>query len=167
MSKNPLYANFWYVYNAYRLVFSSGEEYEKVKAEVLQFSEANKDKLTPRFHLEDVDRSINDVQMDGYYDYEKNTFVETLFSPLNTKLKAYIQSEQEPTPEPSPTPLPEPTYSPVEEEDDVFGSLYYTEFKINFANTNTDENYNKDDFTDLMNIGYMPYQNHHDNYKDK
>ena len=165
--KNPLYANFWYVYDAYRLVFSSGEEYEKVKAEVLQFSEANKDKLTPRFHLEDVDRSINDVQMDGYYDYEKNTFVETLFSPLNTKLKAYIQSEPEPTPEPSPDPPPDPTCSPVEDEDDVFCSFYYTEFKIHFVNTNTDENYNKDDFTDLMNIGYKPHQNHPDNYKDK
>ena len=71
MFKNPLYANFWYVYDAYRLVFSSGEEYEKVKAEILEFNGANKDILKPRFHLEDVDRSINDVQMDGQYDYEK------------------------------------------------------------------------------------------------
>ena len=52
-------------------MFSSGEKYEKVKAEVLQFSEANKDELKPRFHLKDVDRSINDIQMDGQYVYEK------------------------------------------------------------------------------------------------
>lgn len=119
------------------------------------------------FPFRSVDRSINDVQMDGYYDYEKNTFAETLFSPLNAKLKAHILSKPEHIPEPSPTPTPEPTYSPVVEEDDVFGSIYYTEFKINFANTNTDENYIKGDFTGLMNIGNMPYQNHPDNYKDK
>ncbi|KAK8895893.1 hypothetical protein M9Y10_013779 [Tritrichomonas musculus] len=158
--KNPLYVAFWPAYDTYKILygifFSSKEEFEKVKAELVNFGESYKDELTPRFHLEDIDRSINDIQMDGYYDYEKNTFVETLFSPLNTKLKIFIKSTPEPTPEPSPTPPPEPTYSPVEDEDDVFCSLYYTEFKINFVNTNTDENYNKDDFTDLMNIGYMP-----------
>ena len=151
--KNLLYANIWYVYDAYRLMFSSGEEYEKVKAEVLDFSEANKDKQLPRLHLEDVNRSINDVRMDGYYNYDKNTFVETLFSPLNAKHKIYIQTTPEPT--------------PVEDNDDLFGSLYYTEFNIKFIYANTDEKYNKDDFTDLMNIGYTPHQNHLDIYRDK
>ena len=62
-------------------MFSCGEEYEKIKTEILEFSEANKDKLTPRFHLEDVDRSINDVQMDGYYDYEKK-YIDNKFAKI-------------------------------------------------------------------------------------
>ena len=96
---------------------------------------------------------------------KKNTFVESLFSPLNAKHKIYIQTTSTPAPKPLPTPTPEP--SPVEDNDDAFGSLYYTEFKINFINTNTDENNNKDDFTDLMNIGDKPHQNHPDIYRDK
>ena len=104
--------------------------------------------------------------MDGYYDYMRNTFIETLFSPTNTHFdfNCYIEN---PDYEPTPTPTPEPNLPYVKIEDNINTNLFYVDFKINFLEKNTDENYRRFDFADVMNIGNEPYQNKPEQYQNK
>ena len=152
------------VKSAYKLFFKNESDYKAYLDDVSDFNTANADNLTPLFRLSDLNRELNDIQMDGYYDYDKNTFIETLFSPINTKINYYIENpEYIPTPTPTPTPIP--PYIKI--EDDFNPNLYYVDFKINFLEKNTDENYRRFDFADVMNIGNETFQNKPEQYQNK
>ena len=118
----------------YALLFKSKDDWNAYLKDVENFNNANADKLIPLFRLSDLNRELNDLQMDGYYDYAKNTFIETLFSPTNTHIDCYVQNpDYVPTPTltPTPTPSPEPIPPYIKVEDDVNTNLYYVDFKIN------------------------------------
>ena len=148
--------------------------------------EQNKAALIPLFHLEDRENFFNDIQMDGYYDYIKNQFVETLFSPYNVKVDNYVDSTSEkkpsdedtttklpdpnppPTLSPTATPPPPPPYVKKEtNKEQAYRSLYYIDFKIKFNEKMQDDNYTQYDFVDVMNIGTGAYQNDPKQYQNK
>lgn len=149
------------------LIFNSKEIFDKFKEKITDFLKKNKDLLIPRFVLDDVNRSTNDIQMDGYYDYAKNTFIETIFSPINIQIQKYVKDENA-TPTPISSPTPAPPYVVIDEsEAKVIGSLYYIDFKVNFNQKITEKSYNKYDFVDVFNIGTDPFQNDPKKYQNK
>ena len=150
------------VIESYKFLFKNKDEYDAYLNDVSKFNKDNAQKLTPLFRLSDLNRELNDIQMDGYYDYDKNTFIETLFSPINTQIDYYIEN---PDYIPTPTPTPIPPYLKV--EDNVNVNLYNVDFKINFVEKNTDENYRRFDFADVMNIGNESFQNKPEQYQNK
>lgn len=170
---------------AFNYIFKNKEELKKKKTEIEKYVNDNIENLIPTFHLEDNDSSINDIQMDGYYDNEKRGFVETLFSPLNVNVYSYVDetstdkttksvNETNTTntinttnPSPIPTPPPKPYVNIDDKNDELLGSLYYIDFKINFNEKKTDENYTIYDFVDVLNIGKGPYQNDPAQYQNK
>ena len=108
--------------NLYTLVFKNQEEFDAFYKELKDFYKNNADQLIPLFRLNDTNRELNDIQMDGYYDYMRNTFIETLFSPTNTRFdfNCYIEN---PDYEPTPTPTPEPNPPYVKIEDNINTNL--------------------------------------------
>ena len=142
--------------DVYGFIFKTKDEYDAAVKEILDFKRTNADKLIPLFHQDDIDRSNNDLQMDGYYDYSLNTFIETLFSPNNVKIEnSYIFEE-----------LPPQTADQINKLDPINVGLYYIDFKITFNERETDSNYRRYDFADVMNIGYGPNQNNPQKYKN-
>lgn len=87
---------------------------------------------------------IRDVGMDGYYNYEKNTFIETFYSPLNEDTN-YLNKQD---------------------------NLFYIDFSISFRirpfeNGVQDNSLNRlYDFADIMNVGYESFQNNPNKYMD-
>ncbi len=159
----PVYGTISFIKDSYALFFKNNDDWDAFLNEIADFNKQNADQLVPLFRLSDLNRELNDIQMDGYYDYDKNTFIETLFSPTNTHINSYVAN---PDYKPTPTPEPNPPYIKI--EDNVNTSLYYVDFKINFLEkTNTDENYRRYDFADVMNIGNEPYQNKPEQYQNK
>ena len=158
----PVYGTVSLIKDSYALFFKSNEEWKAFLKEIADFNKQNADQLIPLYRLSEINRELNDIQMDGYYDYDKNTFIETLFSPINTHINSYIAN---PDYKPTPTPEPNPPYIKI--EDNVNTSLYYVDFKINFLEKNTDENYRRFDFVDVMNIGNESYQNKPEQFQNK
>ena len=159
----PVYGTISFIKDSYALFFKNNDDWDAFLNEIADFNKQNADQLVPLFRLSDLNRELNDIQMDGYYDYDKNTFIETLFSPTNTHINSYVAN-----PDYKPTPTPEPIPPYIKIEDNVNTSLYYVDFKINFLEkTNTDENYRRYDFADVMNIGNEPYQNKPEQYQNK
>ena len=152
--------------NLYTLVFKNQEEFDAFYKELKDFYKNNADQLIPLFRLNDTNRELNDIQMDGYYDYMRNTFIETLFSPTNTHFdfNCYIEN---PDYEPTPTPTPEPNPPYVKIEDNINTNLFYVDFKINFFEKNKDGSHGRIDFMDVMNIGNKSYQNKLEQYQNK
>ncbi|WP_300485470.1 hypothetical protein [uncultured Brachyspira sp.] len=162
----PIYGPFLMIKDLYALAFKTNEEFEAFKKELNDFYKSNVDIFIPLFSLNNTSRELNDIQMDGYYDYKENTFIETLFSPTNTHTNygCYVENPDY-EPEPTPEPTQEPQYVKVEEN--INKILYYVDFKINFLEKNTDENYRRFDFSDVMNIGNKSYQNKQEKYQNK
>ncbi|KAK8889367.1 hypothetical protein M9Y10_034113 [Tritrichomonas musculus] len=141
---NKAFGNYEIVNNIITFLFNTPELYKSYTAAITDWLNNYKDKIVPLFHQEDIDRTLNDILMDGYYDYDKKAFVETLFSPQNLELKKptiihppeYIAPGIDddflttPTPPPSPLPTPEPTPG-VNEYVDL--GVCYVDFKINFC----------------------------------
>lgn len=109
------------VNNIVNMLVASKSTAKELNDKISEFYTNYKSKLVPLFHLEEGDSSRNDIQLDGYYDIDRNSFVATLFSPVNVEVKNYYDSSSEPEtlaseptePTPSPTPTPEPTPSPT------------------------------------------------------
>lgn len=104
----------------------------------------------PEFRLELGGLQRRDIQTDGYYDYNKRTFIETFFSPCNA-------------------PKTQDTKDYIFNRDKYD---YYVDLKIDFIHRPFDENGNQDnsinqkyDFADVMNIGTEPFQNRPEKYK--
>ena len=117
-----------------------------VKYEEIQQIKANIHKnLRPLFRQEVNDLKRRDVQMDGYYDYNKKTFIETIYSPMNEKNNN----------------------DSIKNVFDKDRYDYYVDFKIEFIPRPYNKNTNKQDnsfnqiydFVDVMNIGMEDYQN--------
>ena len=176
---NKAFGNYEIVNNIITFLFNTPEIYKSYTAAITNWLNNYKDKIVPLFHQEDIDRALNDIQMDGYYDYDKKAFVETLFSPQNLELvKPIILHPPEyiapgidddflttPTPPPTALPTPEPTPE-VNEYIDL--GVCYVDFKINFAQKmDSDTNYVRSDFINVMNIGNKSYQNNPDDYQNK
>lgn len=160
----PISGPISFIKDSYDLFFKSKEEWNAFLKEIADFNKQNADNLIPLFRLSDLNRELNDIQMDGYYDYDKNSFIETIFSPINQQINSYIEN---PEYKPTPTPTPEPIPPYIKIEDDINPSLYYVDFKINFIEKSTDENYRRFDFADVMNIGNEPYQNKPEQFQNK
>lgn len=107
----------------------------------------------PSFRQEKDNLKRRDLQMDGYYDYDKNTFIETIFSPCNE-----MKNNDE-------------TYDNILDNDRFD---YYVDFKLKFIRRPLDKNGKQDnsinqiyDFVDVMNIGKESFQNDPQSYYDK
>lgn len=92
-----------------------------------------------------------DIQIDGYYGYNKRTFIETFFSPYNA-------------------PKAQDTKDYIFNKDKYD---YYVDQNIDFIHKTFDEKGNQDnsinqkyDFADLMNIGIKSFQNRPKKYKN-
>ncbi len=91
-----------------------------------------------------------DVQMDGYYDYSRNMFIETIFSPLNEEKKSEDNNLV-----------------------DIDRYNYYVDFKIDFVQRPYENNVQDNsinqiyDFVDVMNIGRESFQNDPSKYLNK
>ena len=89
--------------------------------------------------------------MDGCYDYNRNMFIEKIYSPCNDINKNI------------------PTEHLIEKD----RYSYYVDFKINFITRPVVENKQDNspnniyDFVDVMNIGYEPFQNRPEKYLNK
>lgn len=102
--------------------------------------------------VEDEDPKTRDVQMDGYYDYNRQVFVEKIFSNANNEKTKDI--------------------SDYIFDADIYD--YYIDFKIEFLPRPYDIKTNKQDnsfnqiydFVDVMNIGKEPFQNDPEKYMD-
>ena len=123
------------------------DEINKLNKKQKELEDEMKEDYTPVFNQDEKGSRIRDVQMDGYYDYDKKVYVETIYSPNNEKPKTFLDvvhtSERK----------------------------YYTDFKIDFNIRPYDENniqinspYRRYDFADVMNIGMDPNQNRPDKY---
>ena len=170
---NPYMGRFYFVKDVIAFLFNAPEKYKEYKGKINDWIKQHKEKIVPLFHQDDVNRSLNDFQMDGYYDYDKKAFIETIFSPQNLEKNTISKpsfiymapeiTDYEPTPTPTPTPKPIPG-----ENDFVELGLYYVDFKINFRESDrTDSNYKNTDFADLFNIGDKPYQNNPYDFNNK
>lgn len=104
----------------------------------------------PEFRQEIGGLQRRDIQIDGYYDYNKRTFIEQFFSPCNA-------------------PQTQDTKDYIFNRDKYD---YYVDLKIDFMHRPFDEKGNQDnsinqiyDFADVMNIGTEPFQNRPEKYK--
>ena len=82
---------------------------------------------------------IKDVGMDGYYNYEKNTFIETIYSPLNEDTN-YLNKQ-----------------------DNFSISFRIRPFENGVQDNSLHRLY---DFADVMNVGYESFQNNPNKYMD-
>ena len=167
------------VNNIVGVVYTGLNSAVKLEEKLGDFYKNHIKQLIPLFHLDDNDSSRNDIQINGYYDIDRNSFVETISSPCNVEIKKYTNSSPEPsTPTPKPTPSPSPSPGPTptptapfvevnENTDTLIDSLYFMDFKIDFNEKLTDKNYPIYDFVDVFNIGKEPFQNDPDKYKNK
>ena len=105
----------------------------------------------PEFREEKDNLKRRDIQMDGCYDYNRNMFIEKIYSPCNDINKNI------------------PTEHLIEKD----RYSYYVDFKINFITRPVVENKQDNspnniyDFVDVMNIGYEPFQNRPEKYLNK
>ena len=102
--------------------------------------------------VQDEDPRTRDVQMDGYYDYNRQVFIEKIFSNANDE-------------------------KTKDTSDYIFNTDiydYYIDFKIEFLPRPYDKSTNKQDnsfnqiydFVDIMNVGKEPFQNDPEKYMD-
>ena len=102
-------------------------------------------RTNPEFEQEQIDN--RDIQMDGYYDYDKKTFIETIYSPKN--IDTHISNN-------------------IDEQ--LENKSFYIDFKIEFTPrpiVNGKQNNSPNsiyDFADVFNIGKEAFQNDVDKY---
>ena len=172
---NPYMGRFYFVKDVIAFLFNAPEKYKEYKGKINDWIKQHKEKIVPLFHQDDVNRSMNDFQMDGYYDYDKKTFIETIYSPQNLERNiAYPPSYVPPdidefVENPQPPQDPEPTPKPIPGENEFINlGLCYVDFKIKFIdNDRLDSNYKNTDFTDLLNLGDKSYQNKLNDFNDE
>ena len=80
---NPIFGRFYFVKDMMTFLFNAREKYQEYQTKINNWFKEHKEKVVPLFHQDKIDRSGSDFQMDGYYDYEKVAFIETIYSPLN------------------------------------------------------------------------------------
>ncbi len=172
---NPIFGRFYFVKDVLTFLFNAKEKYQEYKTKIDNWFKEHEEKIVPIFRQDKIDRSRNDFQMDGYYDYDKKAFIETIFSPQNLEKSikskpSFIYMAPEITDyEEIPTPTPTPTPKPIPGENDfVELGLFYVDFNIKFIESDrTDSNYKNTDFADLFNIGDEPYQNNPYKFNNK
>ena len=54
------------------MLIASKSTAKELNDKIAEFYSKYKSKLTPLFHLEEGDSSRNDIQLDGYYDIDRN-----------------------------------------------------------------------------------------------
>ena len=115
----------------------------ELSTQMEELEEKKKKEFKPLFIQENRKRRKRDIQMDGYYSYERNCFIEVLESPANKEPKDML---------------------------DAFNKeeyKYYVDLRINFRYRPADDKSLQDesfDFADVMNIGYGPFQNQPEKY---
>ena len=105
--------------------------------------EKKKKEFKPLFVQEKKKRRRRDIQMDGYYRYDRNCFIEVIDSSANKEPKDLLD-----------------TFNKEEYK-------YYIDLRINFRYRPIGDELLQDDsydFADVMNIGYGPFQNHPEKY---
>ena len=106
------------------------------------------DEEIPEMYIKNQKR-IRDVQMDGYYDYNKKMFIETIYSAANELKEDEVDED---------------------DKNKLCNVEIAIKFKYRHYDKNNKEQYNephvKCDFADIMNVGFEPFQNDPNNYMD-
>lgn len=76
---NPLFGRFYFVKDVLTFLFNAREKYQEYKTKIDNWFKEHEENIIPLFRQDKIDRSRNDFQMDGYYDYDKKAFIETIF----------------------------------------------------------------------------------------
>lgn len=121
---------------------------KELNEKITQLKELERQKIEkendfrPYFQQEIEKLRRRDIQMDGYYSYERNCFVEVIESPKNAEPQSVL------------------------DELDTENYKYYVDIRITFT-PRPDSKESQEgiyDFADVMNVGYKPFQNDPNKY---